>query len=345
MTKEEFYDFFRKIPKAEIHLHLEAVVGRGTIRNFISRRKPELDSAALDAELQRLFSYNDLNGFISSYLEIQDLYDSVADFDLLFDDLKAYILRNGISYAEIFASPSAFLKKGWKFSEMMDSYSRNLRKIKAETGVDIRMLLDVSRTFGAENAAGNLELILNYRTPEVIGIGLGGSEQKGPANLFGDVFAKARAKGLHAVAHAGEDVGPESVWNTIQILHAERIGHGISSVQDENLMKELAEKQIPLEVCPTSNVFTKKYVKELSEHPIVDFFDRGLLVTINTDDPLFFKVELLDEYWNAFNEIGFSTDDLLLMAKNSFRAAFLPEHKKAEFIALVDTAVSAQASA
>jgi adenosine deaminase len=336
MTKDEFYEYFKRLPKAELHLHIEAVVGRKTIRSFIRRRRPELDESTLDAEMTRLFDYSDLNGFIASYIEIQNLYDSVDDFDYLFSDLQDYILRNGLSYVEIFAAPSAFLKKGWKFSDMMDSYARNIRKIKAKTGVDIRMLVDVSRTFGAENAERNLELLLSYRIPEVIGIGLGGSEQKGPANLFGDVFERARANGFHAVAHAGEDVGPESVWDTLNILKAERIGHGISSVQDDNLMKVLFEKQIPLEVCPTSNVFTKKYVQELSEHPIIEFFDRNLLVTLNTDDPLFFGVELLDEYWKAYNEIGFSVDDLKKIARNSFKASFLSEEKKSEFIALLD---------
>lgn len=336
MTKDEFYEYFKRLPKAELHLHIEAVVGRKTIRSFLKRRRPELDESALDEEMTRLFDYSDLNGFIASYIEIQNLYDSVDDFDYLFSDLQDYILRNGLSYVEIFAAPSAFLKKGWAFSDMMDSYARNIRKIKAKTGVDIRMLVDVSRTFGAENAERNLELLLSYRIPEVIGIGLGGSEQKGPANLFGDVFEKARANGLHAVAHAGEDVGPESVWDTLNILKAERIGHGISSAQDDNLMKVLYEKQIPLEVCPTSNVFTKKYVQELSEHPIIEFFDRNLLVTLNTDDPLFFGVELLDEYWKAFNEIGFSVDDLKKIARNSFKASFLSEKKKSEFIALLD---------
>ena len=336
MTKKEFYDFFRDLPKAELHLHIEAVVGRETIRRFLARRNPGISDGTLDAEMERLFSYNDLNGFIASYLEIQDLYDSVADFDFLFSDLESYIIRNGISYAEIFASPSAFIKKGWKFSEMMDSYSRNLRKIKAKTGVDVRMLLDVSRTFGAENAMNNLNMILGYRTPEVIGIGLGGAEQKGPAALFGDVFAKARQNALHAVAHAGEDVGPESVWDTVNILHAERIGHGTSSPQDENLMKMLAEKKIPLEVCPSSNVFTKKYVQSLAEHPIIEFFDRGLLATLNTDDPLFFGAELLDEYWNAYNEIGFEAKDLKQLAKNSFEASFMDNAKKVAFCKKID---------
>ena len=331
MTKEEFTAFFKGVPKAELHLHLEAVIGKDTVRHFLRRRNPDWGEGALDVEMERLFAYEDLNGFIDSYITIQSLYDGVADFDYLFRDLSSYLVRNGISYAEIFAAPSAFIKKGWNFEDMVENYRRNIVKIQAETGIKVRMLIDVSRTFGAENAEKNLQLLLAYRIPEIIGIGLGGSEQKGPAKLFGGVFEKAREYGLVTVAHAGEDVGAESVWDTVNILKAARIGHGISSAEDEELMKTLSEKKIPLEVCPTSNVFTKKYVKSLAEHPIRTFFDKGIVVTLNTDDPLFFGVELLDEYWNAYSEMGFSLDELKKIAENSFEASFLSEEEKAEF--------------
>ena len=337
MTKKEFYAFLKPVPKAELHLHIEAVISKETIRLFYIRRNPWMDEERADEEIKKLFTYSDLNGFIQSYLAVQNLYDSPDDFDYVFADLRDYLVRNGIVYAEVFAAPSAFIKKGFDFSMMVENYRRNIQKIKSETGITVKMLIDVSRTFGTETAEKNLQLLLAYRIPEIIGIGLGGSEQKGPANLFGGVFAKARAYNLLTVAHAGEDVGPESVWDTIDILKAARIGHGISSFQDEKLMKTLAERKIPLEVCPTSNVFTQKYVKKLSEHPIRTFFDKKIIVTLNTDDPLFFGVELLDEYWNAYSEIGFSMDELKQIVENGFTASFMGEGEKSDYIKAVES--------
>ncbi|MBR1404679.1 MAG: adenosine deaminase [Treponema sp.] len=339
MTKDAFYSFFKTIPKAELHLHLEAVISKGTIRRFYLRRHPELTSEQADAKIQtNLFSYSDLDGFIKSFIEIQNLYDSPADFDYVFADLRDYLVRNGIVYAEVFVAPSAFIKKGFAFSELVEIFHRNIEKIKKETGITVRLLVDVSRTFGAENAEQNLQLVLENRSSDIIGIGLGGSEIKGPANLFGDVFKKARDNGLVTVAHAGEDVGPESVWDTIDILHASRIGHGISSVQDERLMQTLAERKIPLEICITSNVFTKRYVKQISSHPVHTFFDKGIIITLNSDDPLFFGSELLNEYWNAYSELKFSLEELKQIVQNSFTASFMTESEKKKFLSDVDSA-------
>ncbi|MBQ6565714.1 MAG: adenosine deaminase [Treponema sp.] len=337
MSKQEFVRAFREIPKAELHLHLEAVISRATIRKFYLRRYPGLSEAEADQEIAKIFNYADLNGFIRAYLAVQDLYDSEDDFDCVFADLKDYLVRNGVVYAEVFTAPSAFIKKGFDFGRMVEIYRRNIQKIKAETGRTIRILIDVSRTFGMENAEKNLQLLLAYRIPEIIGIGLGGSEEKGPAKLFGAVFDKARDNSLYTVAHAGEDVGPESIWDAIDILHSDRIGHGISAIQDVKLMETLAERKIPLEISPTSNVFTRKFVTKLSEHPMKTFYDKGIIVTLNSDDPLFFGVELLDEYWNAYTEMGFGLSELKQLVRNSFTSSFLPDDVKGSFLESVET--------
>ena len=169
-----------------------------------------------------------------------------------------------------------------------------------------------------------------------IGIGLGGAEQKGPCKEFGPVFEKAIKDKYHAVAHAGEDVGPESIWDALRILHAERIGHGISSVQDEELVKYLCDKRVPVEVCPTSNVFTKKYVKKMTEHPVREMFDKGIPVTIATDDPIFFGVELIDEYWNLYSKLKFSKSEIKQLILNSFEDSFLSSSEKFRYKNLVD---------
>lgn len=333
MKKSDFYEFFKKVPKAELHIHIEAVMSRETIKKLYLKKNGVEFS---DAEIKKLFSYSDLNGFIAAFLQVQDLFTSVSDFDLIFDDLKNYLVRNGVVHCEAFFAPSAFVKKGFDYAEMTKNFEKNLKKIKDETGITVWLLGDVSRTFGLENAESNYKMFKDNPFEGFIGIGLGGAEQKGPCKDFGPVFEKALADKLHAVAHAGEDVGPESIWDALQICHAERIGHGITSVQDSKLVEYLAEKKIPVEVAPTSNVFTKKYVKKMSEHPVREMFESGIPVTIATDDPIFFGVELLDEYWNLYSKLQFSKADLKKIILNSFEDSFLPDSEKEKFCAQVE---------
>lgn len=325
MEKAAFYAFLKAIPKAEIHLHIEAVISKASIKKLSHKKN---GAELTDEELENLFSYADLNGFIAAFLKVQDMFSEVADFDLVFADLQQYITDNGISYAEVFFAPSAFIKKGFAYGDIMQNFSTNIARIKAETGVDVKVLVDVSRTFGLENAEKNLDMLLAHRIPAVIGIGLGGAESKGPCKDFGPVFERARVNGLKTVAHAGEDVDAWSIWDAIDVLHAARIGHGITAIQDETLMERLKNERIPLEVAPTSNVFTKKYVPSFEQHPIRAFFDKGLLVTVNTDDPLFFKVSLLDEYWNLHSRLHFTEDEIKQLVLNSFAATFLSDDEK-----------------
>ncbi len=328
MNKSEFYEFFKKIPKAELHIHIEAVMSRETIKKLYLKKNGKEFS---DSEIKKLFSYSDLNGFIAAFLAVQDLFTSVSDFDLIFEDLKNYLIRNGVVHCEAFFAPSAFVKKGFDYGEMTKNFEKNLRKIKEETGITVWLLGDVSRTFGLENAENNYKLFKAHPFEGFIGIGLGGAESKGPSKEFGPVFKKALADKYHAVAHAGEDVGPESIWDALKICNAERIGHGITSVQDSELVKFLAENKIPVEVAPTSNVFTKKYVKKMEEHPVRQMFDKGIAVTIATDDPIFFGVELIDEYWNLYSKLKFSKSDLKQIIFNSFDDSFLSDEQKKEF--------------
>ena len=333
MNKSEFYKFFKDIPKAELHIHIEAVMSRDTIKKLYLKKNGVEFS---DSEIKKLFSYSDLNGFIAAFLHVQDLFTEVSDFDLIFEDLKNYLLRNGVVHCEAFFAPSAFIKKGFDYAEMTKNFEKNLKKIKDETGITVWLLGDVSRTFGLENAENNYKMFKEHPFDGFIGIGLGGAEQKGPSKEFGPVFEKAIADKYHAVAHAGEDVGPESIWDALRICHAERIGHGITSVQDPELVKYVRENKIPIEVCPTSNVFTKKYVKKMAEHPVREMFDKGIPVTIATDDPIFFGAELLDEYWNLYSKLHFSKKDMKQIVINSFDDSFLPNDKKESFKAKVE---------
>ena len=335
MKKENFYLFLQSVPKAELHIHIEAGITLDSICRLYEKR---FGKKMTKAEQTALFTYEDLNGFIKAFLQVQDLFTEVSDFDYVFDDFERYLKGNGIKRCEAFFAPSAFVKKGFDYEEMIKNFNKNINRIKKDSGIDIKLLVDVSRTFGLENAMTNYQLFKSHPSPCVIGIGLGGAEQKGPCKDFGPVFEKAHADGFHAVAHAGEDVGPESVWDAINILHSERIGHGITSIQDEKLVEYLAEKQIPLEVCPTSNTFTKKVVSKIEDHPIRAFFDKGVLVTVNTDDPVFFKVTLLDEFWSLYKQAGFGLDQIKVLLENSFKASFLSDAQKKKYLKELDAA-------
>ena len=326
MNKKEFYSFFKSVPKAEIHIHLEAVMSRDTIKAlYLKKNGVEFT----EEEIEQWFSYDNLNGFIQTFLKVQELFTSVDDF-----------VRNGVVHCEAFFAPSAFIKKGFDYKLMTENFSRNCAKIKKDTGITVKLLGDVSRTFGLENAENNYKMFRENPFDSFIGIGLGGAEAKGPSREFGPVFKKAAADGYHAVAHAGEDVGPESIWDALKICHAERIGHGITACQDNELMTYLADNKIPLEICPTSNTFTKAVVKKLEEHPLRTFFDKGILVTVNTDDPIFFGVELLDEYYNIHKKLNFTETELKQIILNGFDASVLSASEKNKFKADVEKAFS-----
>lgn len=335
MNKSEFKSFLVNIPKAELHIHLEAVITLSGVKKLY---KNKYGTEMSKEEQKDLFSYNDLNGFIQAFLKIQGMYSSVKDFNLVFAELEKYLVKNGISYAEVFFAPSAFLKMGFSYKEMTEVFHKNVEKIQKKRGITVKLLMDVSRTFGCENAMKNYNLLKEFPCEDIIGIGLGGAESKGPAKDFAPVYEQAIKDGFKVVAHAGEDVGPESIWDAINYLHSQRIGHGITAIQDEALMAESVKTQIPYEVCITSNTFTKKIVQKAKDHPIRAFFDKGMMVTVNTDDPVFFKTTLLDEFWICYKDLKFTMDEIKKLVINSFTSSFMSEAEKADYIQKVEAA-------
>ncbi|MEQ9362874.1 MAG: adenosine deaminase, partial [Leptospirales bacterium] len=280
-------------------------------------------------DLLRRFQVRTLEQFIDLSINvIQPCLLKAADFDLILRDARDYLKRNRIYYAEIFWAPTKFLRSGLDYEAMLEVLDAGARRIKNEDRIHIKYLVDVSRGFGPENAARTLDLVLAYPRDCVIGVGLGGAEEKNPARDYEAVFARARAAGLRVVAHAGEAMGPAHVWEAIRRLRVERIGHGTSAVLDERLLDYLAEHSVPLEICPSSNVFTRAYVHELREHPIRDFFERGLNVTINTGNPTIFGIELSDEYLNLYNHCGFDLNEILVLIRNNLNASFLSARNK-----------------
>lgn len=335
MKKNDFYSLLTALPKAELHVHEEAVLSRTTIKKVYKR---SFGKDITTEEYNQLFAYTDLAGFLDSFIKIQQFFTNVEDLELLFNDFSDYLEKNNIVYCETFISPTSHLKKGWDFSKMISLICKSIDKIKAETGRTVKIIIDVSRSFGLENAMNNLNLVLKENNPVIIGIGLGGNEATGPAKDYEKVFLKAKENGLHVVAHAGEICDSSSMKDAINLLKVERIGHGITAINDSDFVKELAESKTCLEVCPTSNVFTNTIVKKFSEHPVKKLYDSGVNVTINTDDPTFFKVSLIDEYWNIYKELGFSLNQIKDLVKNSFKNSFISQKEKDSYCASVEKA-------
>jgi adenosine deaminase len=329
-TVKDFTDVIRQIPKAEIHIHFEAMAKPETMWRLIEKHRIEIDGVGSITDLREKLKINSLEEMMWVYINVlQRCIQSDSDLELIIEDAAEYFVRNNIIYAEIFFSPSTFLSNGLYFDKMIDRLEAGKSRI-AKEGVEVNYIIDVSRTFGPKNAMNNLNLTLAHRKECIIGIGLGGSESQGPAKDYTPVFAKARKNNLRVVAHAGEIIGPESIWDTIRELKAARIGHGISAIQDDELMDYLREHKIPLEICPTSNIFTRKYVTSYEDHPIKQFFDRGIFVTLNTDDPSFFNIELIDEYLNLFDRGIFDQSEILQIMRNNIFATFLPPERKKE---------------
>jgi adenosine deaminase len=292
----------------------------------MARRNPA-SQIRTPQDVERLFTFQNLGEFIKAFVILQDAMTELADFERLFDDLAAYLKANRIIYAEIFFAISKFIQKGFTYPDMLSVLSRCIRNLEKKDGTKVRLLIDVSRTFGAENAKANLGRVLAHPNEFVLGIGLGGDEKQGPAPLFRETFRKAVKAGLHVVAHAGEDVGPESIRAALKDLGAERIGHGMAALEDEKLMAELARRQTPIEICLTSNVFTGRYTRTLDYHPAQVFHPRGLNLTVNSDDPTFFKTDLSNELYAFHRNLHFPVGEIMKFVENGVMATFHPERK------------------
>lgn len=333
-----FRQLITELPKTEIHLHLEGLASVDTIWQLMQHHAISVQNISSKEDLQRKFQVRSLDEFVDLFINvIQNCFKREDDVDFLILDARNYLKKNGIEYAEIFFAPSKFLLNGLSFQSLVEKLDAGVHRIFKTDGIKIRFLIDVSRSYGVKNAQKNMDLVTAHRAKSIIGIGLGGAESQGAAREFTDIFEKAITNDFYVVAHAGEDVGPESIWDTINFLRVSRIGHGISAKEDDKLMDFLAEKQIPLEICPTSNIFTRKYVTGLEDHPIRLFFDKGIFVTVNTDDPTIFGIDLIDEYMNLYSANIFSAQEIVTLIKNNIKATFLDETDKTKILNRIDS--------
>ncbi|CAN5629264.1 adenosine deaminase [soil metagenome] len=315
--------FIAGLPKAEIHVHH---IGSASPRivSELAARHPGTVPADLDA-LRDFYTFRDFGHFIEVYLAVVDLLREPEDIRLLTYEVAVDMAAQNIRYAELTLTPWTSVQAGVPIEAYVEAVEDARVAAERDLGVQLRWIYDIPGESGLPAAVDTLAYALHHKAPEaLIGFGLGGPEVGVDRPQFKDVFDRARAAGLHSVPHAGETTGPQTVWDALRDLGAERIGHGTSSVQDRELVAHLVEEQIPLEVCPTSNIATRA-VDVLANHPIRELHEAGVLVTVNSDDPPMFGTTLNREYEIAADLLDLDQAGVVRLAKNAVRASFLPE--------------------
>src|SRR6266849_4405006 len=324
--------FLLFLPKAELHLHLEGSIEPATLLELKKRHGKD----GTPAEVEQLYRYEDFNGFLRAFKAMTEHLETPADYELITYHLMEKLKAQNVLHAEVYVSVGVCLWRKQDFAAIFEGLERGRKRGERDFGVSMLWIFDAVRQFGADKAQSVLDLAIQFRDRNVIAFGIGGDERGGPAEWFAGVYSRAAERGLHLTAHAGENAGPESIWGALN-LKAERIGHGLTAAQDPELIEELAESQVPIEICVTSNLRTG-CCAELAQHPVRRYFDQGLMLTLNTDDPAMFRTSLVEEYALVQEAFGFSDEHLRELARNSFEASFLPAEKKIEFLNLFDAA-------
>jgi adenosine deaminase/aminodeoxyfutalosine deaminase len=323
----------RSLPKAELHLHLEGAVPAETLLELRRRR----GQPASLPELEPIYHYCDFFGFLMAFKALTEDLKSPEDYELITYRLMEQLKQENVLHAEVYISVGVCLWREQDFRAIFEGLERGRERGQKDFGISLVWIFDAVRQFGPEAAQAVFELAAEFRDRHVIGVGVGGDELKAAPELFREAYRYAAAQGMRLTAHAGESAGAQSIWGALNV-GAERIGHALTAFEDPELIEELAVRQVPVEICLTSNIRTGCCAK-ISDHPLRRYFDQGLMVTLNTDDPALFQTSLTKEYQLAQAEFGFSDEHLRELARNSFEASFLPPEKKVEFLNLFDSAV------
>jgi adenosine deaminase len=320
-------EFLTRMPKVELHLHLEGTITPRTLLELARRNGVALPADDEDG-VAALFRYRDFGEFLSVFMALARAIAHGEDFERLAYEIGRDLAGQAVCYAEVMISPMQHIKRGLDLCEVIEGCMAGFARVERETGTVIRLALDYGRQYGPEGAWAVLEVARATQHLGVVGWSIGGNEIGHPPEPFAPIFAAARESGLGVMAHAGEVVGPQSVWGAINTLGVTRLGHGIRAADDPALLAALRERGVVLDVCPTSNLLTGA-VAAWPEHPLRRLHEAGVPVTVNSDDPTFFDTTLTEEYRRAIALLGFSVDDLCATVQTAARAAFLPPPQRA----------------
>ncbi|UCF35573.1 MAG: adenosine deaminase [Acidobacteriota bacterium] len=331
MKNIELAEFVRKLPKAEIHLHLEGSVTPGLLAGLASKYKTDLAGLSEDDLREQLFTYDDFYAFLNTYRQVCEHLKSPEDYLVILDHLEQYFLEQNILYAEIIYTPSIPDRFGRDGREVLDALLERAAQIEQNSGVKIRWILDNVRQFGSQAAEKTAELGIEMHPRGVVGIGVGGDEKSVPLGEFKAAFSWARAHQLFIHVHAGEIGGPEEVWEALQEVGANRIGHGIQSARDSKLVTYLRDRAVALDICLTSNAKTRAWPM-VSSHPFPLLRNRGVPVTLNTDDPGLFETTLTKEYCLAADLFDLTEEHIQRLVLHAVQAAFLPHEERMDLM-------------
>ena len=336
----EHAHFARKLPKAELHLHLEGTLEPELMFELARRNGVNLRYASI-VDVRQAYVFSDLQSFLDIYYAGCAVLVKEQDF---YELTWAYLTRvaaQGVRHAEIFFDPQTHTDRGVPFETVVTGIHRALKDGRARLNITSGLILCFLRHLSEEAAMRTLDEALPYRD-WILAVGLDSSEVGNPPMKFRGVYDRAREYGLLAVAHAGEEGPPEYVWEALDVLKVRRIDHGVRSIEDEQLVGRLVEEQIALTVCPLSNVKLRVF-PNLKAHNLKQLLDRGLLVTVNSDDPAYFGGYVADNFQASAAALDLSREELLRLGKNSFVASFLPDETKRAYVEDVDR-FAAQAS-
>ena len=339
---DEIKDFIRRLPKAELHLHLEGTIDPATLAEL--SRRTDAEPLTLEAA-EALYQYTDFSGFMIAFKAVTRRLRGADEYEIAAYRMIEQLAAQGVVHAEVYISVGVVYY--WRkeedaadpqlFEKIFAGLERARERGERDFGVTLYWIFDAVRHFSIPEAQRVFRLAARMREeyPSIIGIGLGGDERVAASEPFREMYAEAAAAGLRLTNHAGETTGPEAIWEALSI-GSERLGHALSAIRDPELVTELARRQIPLELNPSSNVRTG-VCPSFAEHPLREYFDQGLMVTLNSDDPAFFGSSVENEYRLAHEIHGFDRSGLKALAKNSFRASFLPEAAKQDWISRIES--------
>jgi adenosine deaminase len=313
------------IPKIELHLHLEGAIPLEALWMIIEKyRDKNTDVNSFD-ELKRKFEFVNFAHFLKMWGWKNRFLRQYDDFTFIANKVAEDLVKQNIVYAEIFYSPGDFEHHGLEVQELTDSIRKGFESFSNK--ITINLVADLVRDYGPEKGLIWLEKIKDVKDQGVVGIGLGGSEQEYPPEIYKNVYELARKYEFYTSAHAGEGAGPESIWGVIKALRVDRIGHGTRAIEDPELVNYLKENKIPIELCPISNVRTG-IIKELKEHPIQKFMKDGLIVSVNTDDPKMFNTSMKNEYLSLINTFKLQLSDIKKLIENAILSAWCNDDRK-----------------
>ena len=331
--------FIGSLPKAELHVHHVGSASVRTVAELAARHEGSTVVPSDPDKLAEYYDFTDFAHFIDVYLSVVDLLRTAEDIWTLTHDVAHDLAAQNVRYAELTLTPYTSIRAGLAAEAYCEAVEDARRVAESELDLTLRWCFDIPGEFGIVGAEATIATALKQQPAGLVSFGLGGPEAGVPRSKFAPYFAQAHAAGLHSVPHAGESTGPESIWDALRHLGAERIGHGIAAAQDPELLKYLAATGTVLEVCPTSNVRTRS-VSSLAQHPLPALIDAGVQVTINSDDPPMFDTTLTQEYEVARDLLGLDDAGVVELARAAVRASFAEEPVKAAILAEIDAYAS-----